>query len=322
MADLSEIISDAVVAKLQQSQSENTVSAGSVQPLEVTAHSEEQLEEKPVVDATVTDATVLEGSQEPRMNLPDGMLACVPLSTDRRDLSGWMDTPSPPFSEAEPVLSVEVDNPGTPEKEPKLKEPMTPTPNASRLQLAKKEMKTVTIPLNLLGDLLLDLLSTHRVDLVDLIEAGPHGVDLFYKALTLLGVPLTAYISAGGTVSGSPALLLSPAVTTYALMVNKHVVDAVLYDYHHSPGGRGVAPPVWMDITEWSLEEQSSMLDRDCLAAWFEVQRSQWYADQCHNERNILALGPPSVPSTSHATPSSSTTMVPTVTMALRPILQ
>ncbi|KAK3285299.1 hypothetical protein CYMTET_7089 [Cymbomonas tetramitiformis] len=203
-----------------------------------------------------------------------------------------MNTPSPPSSEAEPILSVEVDNPGTPEKEPKLKEPMTPTPNASRLQLekeelrdqvldpltvAQKEMKTVTIPLNLLGDLLLDLLSTHRVDLVDLIEAGPHGVDLFYKALTLLGVPLTAYISAGGSVSGSPALLLSsPAVTTYALMVNKHVVDAVLYDYHHSPGGRGVAPPVWMDITEWPLEEQSSMLDRDCLAAWFEVQRSQW----------------------------------------------
>ncbi|KAK3248190.1 hypothetical protein CYMTET_42344 [Cymbomonas tetramitiformis] len=119
-----------------------------------------------------------------------------------------MDTPSPPSSEAEPILSVEVDNSGTPEKEPKLKEPMTPTPNASRLQLAKvqrwmarrwiyayswacgkncgpdqvvdpltvaqKETKTVTIPLNLLSDLLLDLLSTHRVDLVDLIEVEPY----------------------------------------------------------------------------------------------------------------------------------------------------
>ncbi|KAK3250916.1 hypothetical protein CYMTET_39729 [Cymbomonas tetramitiformis] len=52
MVDLNEIISDAVVAKLQQSQSENAVSSGSVQPLKETAHSEEQLEEKPMVDVT------------------------------------------------------------------------------------------------------------------------------------------------------------------------------------------------------------------------------------------------------------------------------
>eukprot|EP00854_Cymbomonas_tetramitiformis_P017683 gene17683-21066_t len=66
MVDLSEIISDAVVAKLQQSQSENAVSAGSVQPLKVTAHSEEQFEEKPMVDAAATGAAMLEGSQEVR----------------------------------------------------------------------------------------------------------------------------------------------------------------------------------------------------------------------------------------------------------------
>ncbi|KAK3252299.1 hypothetical protein CYMTET_38398, partial [Cymbomonas tetramitiformis] len=314
MVDLSEIISDAVVAKLQQSQSENTVSAGSVQPLGVTAHSEEQLEEESVVDATVTDAAMLEGSQEVRSkgqteekpttdataacseeqpkdesvvkppaaasnepprwhagmcptefgqvrfewlvqqipaHLRDDMMAsirvkhviskslegCTPkeavqlgllrptdltavvdelppfdvvrhvedylaaINLKSHNIEGverqWkdpantvmyrMDTPSPPASEEEPILSVEADNTGTPEKEPKLKEPMTPIPNASRLQLAKvrgnpqvdgqevdirvllgiweelrdqvvdpltvaqKEMKTVMIPMNLLG---------------------------------------------------------------------------------------------------------------------------------------------------------------------------
>ncbi|KAK3287443.1 hypothetical protein CYMTET_5041 [Cymbomonas tetramitiformis] len=170
-----------------------------------------------------------------------------------------MDTPSPPSSEAEPILPVEVNNPGTPEKKPKLKEPMMPTPNASRLQLAKVQMSSMntmvidgggnsatvandpigteeeqfrhlprreakvterrgatfsgprkssggwqgggytrtpglmgrpsggppdggaegdedaaTILLNLIGDLLLDLLSTHRVDLVDRIELEPY----------------------------------------------------------------------------------------------------------------------------------------------------
>eukprot|EP00854_Cymbomonas_tetramitiformis_P027549 gene27549-33987_t len=134
-----EIISDAVVAKLQQSQSENTVSAGSVQPLEVTAHSEEQLEEKPVVDATVTDATVLEGSQEVRS---EGQSEEKPTT----DATAACSEEQPKDeSVAEPVLSVEVDNPGTPEKEPKLKEPMTPTPNASRLQLAKVDGQEVDI---------------------------------------------------------------------------------------------------------------------------------------------------------------------------------
>ncbi|KAK3241799.1 hypothetical protein CYMTET_48469 [Cymbomonas tetramitiformis] len=62
-----DIISDAVtVAKLQQSQSENVVSAGSVRPLKETAHSEKQLEEKPVVDAAGTGTAMLEGSQEVR----------------------------------------------------------------------------------------------------------------------------------------------------------------------------------------------------------------------------------------------------------------
>ncbi|KAK3261411.1 hypothetical protein CYMTET_29679 [Cymbomonas tetramitiformis] len=116
-----------------------------------------------------------------------------------------MNTPSPPSSEAETILSVEVDNPGTPEKEPKLEERYdahserispatgkggwpgggyTRTPGliweelrdqvVDPLTVAQKEMKTVTILLSLLGDLLLDLLSSHRVDLVDLVEVEPY----------------------------------------------------------------------------------------------------------------------------------------------------
>ncbi|KAK3270185.1 hypothetical protein CYMTET_21404 [Cymbomonas tetramitiformis] len=276
MVDLSEIISDAVVAKLQQSQSENVVSAGSVQSLKVTAHSEEQLEEKPVVDAAVADAAMLEGSQEVRsegqseekpatdatvacseeqpnkdasvvkppaaasneppiwhagmcptehgqarfewlvqqmpVHLRDDMMASIRVKhaiskssegltlkeavqlgfLKSSDLAAvvdelppfdavrhvgnylatinlkaynsegverqWkdpantamyrMDTPSPPSSEAEPILSAEVDNPGTPENEPKLKEPMTPTPNAARLQLAKVRRSSMDTMVN------------------------------------------------------------------------------------------------------------------------------------------------------------------------------
>ncbi|KAK3252369.1 hypothetical protein CYMTET_38327 [Cymbomonas tetramitiformis] len=150
-----------------------------------------------------------------------------------------------------------------------------------------------------------------------LASTGPFGVNLFYKALTLIGMPLTEYISAGGLVTGSPALLLSPAVPTYVMMVNKDAVDTVLHEYHRSPGGRGVVSPSWMEIPDWPLEDQISMLDRDCLAAWFEVQRSQWYVDECRRERNPPALEAPATPPSSSAAPSSSMVGAPSLSVAL-----
>ena len=150
-----------------------------------------------------------------------------------------------------------------------------------------------------------------------LATTGPFGVNLFYKALTLIGMPLTEYISAGGLISGPPALLLSPVVPTYVMMVNKDAVDTVLREYHRSPGGRGALSPSWMEIPDWPLDDQISMLDRDYLAAWFEVQQSQWYADECQRERNLPALEAHATPSSSSAAPSSAMVMAPSLTMAL-----
>ena len=138
---------------------------------------------------------------------------------------------------------------------------------------------------------------------------GPFGIDLFYKALILMGAPLTSYVTAGGSVIRPPHLLATPATPTHVMVVDRGVVDHLLDEFHRSPAGRGMPRPVWMYVPESFLPEEVSMLDSDCLAAWTELSSSEWFQRLCHPSESTLAIVPaapfPMAPAATsgHATP-------------------
>ncbi|KAK3242123.1 hypothetical protein CYMTET_48170 [Cymbomonas tetramitiformis] len=62
-------------------------------------------------------------------------------------------------------------------------------------------------------------------------SAADGGLDLFYKAILLLGVSLREYLDMGGTVAQPPVMLMTPEMETHAWVVDRGVVDAALLAY-------------------------------------------------------------------------------------------
>lgn len=107
-------------------------------------------------------------------------------------------------------------------------------------------------------------------------SAADGGLDLFYKAILMLGVSLREYLDMGGTVAQPPVRLMTPEMETHAWVVDRGAVDAALLAYRSRPAGSGHPRPEWKHVSS-TPESEIHLLDPDCLTAWAEVEQSGWY---------------------------------------------
>ncbi|KAK3286744.1 hypothetical protein CYMTET_5717 [Cymbomonas tetramitiformis] len=160
-------------------------------------------------------------------------------------------------------------------EEPKLKDsvmpaPVMPAPNASCRQLAKKEVQMMTTLLDLLDDPLLGLLNTLLVDMEDHSHRGRALLMTMEDLLRLYTSTPPGYSESQYDMPTATGLSQTGPFGVHIFYKALTLMPGYAPQYPRRP--RGVIPPMWMEMPEWPLAEQISMLDRDWLKRLMEMR--------------------------------------------------